>query len=229
MDRHFAKQHSIPLRAKPHPLELEVIDGRPIASGPVTQETYPLEMEVNGHKESIVFNVTTTANPLATVTHACDTIDVDDYLEPFALPVVPEAVKTNAKPQKGNYGRIGRGGFWTVVVATLALVVGLLDEVLGSTIPSGIWTVTGLLFALGTLAVFVGFVLYGAASLQARVLPRWCGIVFIVGPSIFLLGALLGNSWEPFGGILFGLLWLALGYILLLQRETSLGQPSRVI
>ena len=131
--------------------------------------------------------------------------------------------------QKDNYGRIGRGGFWTVVVATLALVVGLLDELLGSTIPRGIWTVTGLLFALGTLAVFVGFVLYGAASLQARVLPRWCGIVFIVGPSIFLLGALLGNSWEPFGGILFGLLWLALGYILLLQRETSLGQPSRVI
>jgi hypothetical protein len=131
--------------------------------------------------------------------------------------------------QKDNYGRIGRGGFWTVVVATLALVVGLLDELLGSTIARGIWTVTGLLFALGTLAVFVGFVLYGAASLQARVLPRWCGIVFIVGPSIFLLGALLGNSWEPFGGILFGLLWLALGYILLLQRETSLGQPSRVI
>jgi hypothetical protein len=31
-----------------------------------------------------------------------------------------------------------------------------------------------------------------------------------------------------FGGILFGLLWLALGYILLLQRETSVGQPSRV-
>ena len=124
--------------------------------------------------------------------------------------------------QKDKYGRIGRSGFWTVVVATLALVVGLLDELLGSTI------ITGLLFALGTLAVFVGFVLYGAASLQARVLPRWCGIVFIVGPSIFLLGALLGNSWEPFGGILFGLLWLALGYILLLQRETSVGQPSSV-
>jgi hypothetical protein len=61
---------------------------------------------------------------LATVTHACDTIDVNDYLEPFALPVVPEAVKTNAKPQKGNYGRImfgsdrrrsfGKGDFFII-------------------------------------------------------------------------------------------------------------------
>ena len=26
---------------------------------------------------------------LATITHACDTIEVDDYLEPFVLPPVP--------------------------------------------------------------------------------------------------------------------------------------------
>jgi hypothetical protein len=34
--------------------------------------------------------------------------------------------------QKGNYGRIGRGGFWTVVVASLAQVVGLIVFLLGS-------------------------------------------------------------------------------------------------
>jgi len=120
--------------------------------------------------------------------------------------------------QKNNYGRIGRGGFWTVVVATLALVVGLIVELVGST------TIAEPLFPVGTLAVFIGFALYGAASLQARVLPRWCGIGLIVGPSIFLLGDLLGD----FGGILFGLLWLALGYVLWSQREASVGQLSRV-
>ncbi len=35
--------------------------------------------------------------------------------------------------QKGNYGRIGRAGFYTVVVATLVQVVGLVGFMLGST------------------------------------------------------------------------------------------------
>jgi hypothetical protein len=116
--------------------------------------------------------------------------------------------------QKDNYGRIGRGGFWTVVVAALALVVGLIVLLLAS------MALEELFFPVATLAVFTGFVLYGAATLQARVLPRWCGIGFIVGPFMFLLG--------DFGGILFGLLWLALGYMLWSQRDTSVGQPSRV-
>jgi hypothetical protein len=85
--------------------------------------------------------------------------------------------------QKDDYGRIGRGGFWTVVVATLALVVGLIVSLLGSTALGRLE-----LFPVGTLAVFIGFVLYGVATLQARVLPRWCGIGFIVGPFMFLLG-----------------------------------------
>ena len=34
--------------------------------------------------------------------------------------------------QKDNYGRIGRGGFWMVVVASLAQVVGLIVFLLGS-------------------------------------------------------------------------------------------------
>ena len=42
---------------------------------------------------------------LVTVTHACETIDVGDYLEPFALPVVPE-VDEPMPAQRDNYGRI---------------------------------------------------------------------------------------------------------------------------
>lgn len=34
--------------------------------------------------------------------------------------------------QKDNYGRIGRGGFWTVVVATLGQVLGIIVFLLGS-------------------------------------------------------------------------------------------------
>jgi hypothetical protein len=117
--------------------------------------------------------------------------------------------------QKEDYGRIGRGGFWTVVVATLAIVVGLIVSLLGSTALERLE-----LFPVGTFAVFVGFALYGAATLQARVLPRWCGVGLIVGPFMFLIG--------DFGGILFGLLWLALGYTLWSQGDTFVEQPSRV-
>ena len=43
---------------------------------------------------------------LVTVTHACDAIDVGDYLEPFGIPIVPAAEITLAKPQRENYARI---------------------------------------------------------------------------------------------------------------------------
>jgi hypothetical protein len=46
---------------------------------------------------------------LATVSHACDTIEIDDYLEPFVLPSVPVPSTTQAKPDKTNYGHVMTG------------------------------------------------------------------------------------------------------------------------
>ena len=43
---------------------------------------------------------------LATITHACDTIEIDDYLEPFKLPVVPTVSKDRPKPERDNYGKV---------------------------------------------------------------------------------------------------------------------------
>jgi hypothetical protein len=43
---------------------------------------------------------------LATITHACDTIEVDDYLETFKLPVVPTVSKDRPKPERDNYGKV---------------------------------------------------------------------------------------------------------------------------
>jgi hypothetical protein len=117
--------------------------------------------------------------------------------------------------QKDNYGRIGRGGFWTVVVASLAQVLGLVIFLLGS--EALIW----LVFPVGFVAVPFGLILYGAATLQARVLPRWCGLGLIIVPPVTVV---LGD----YGGILFGLLWLALGYALWSWRGRAAEQPSRV-
>ena len=46
------------------------------------------------------------AMSLATVTHACDSIDVGDYLEPFVLPQVPTPAAERAPAQRENYGRV---------------------------------------------------------------------------------------------------------------------------
>jgi len=46
---------------------------------------------------------------LATVTHACETIDVGDYLEPFVLPQMPVVSQEPLKPEKDNYGRVMLG------------------------------------------------------------------------------------------------------------------------
>jgi len=117
--------------------------------------------------------------------------------------------------QKNNYGRTGRGGFWTVVVASLAQVLGLIVFLLGS--EALLW----LVFPVGFVAVPVGLIIYGVATLQARMLPRWCGLGLIIIPPITVV---LGD----YGGILFGLLWLALGYVLWSWRGAAAEQPSRV-
>ena len=74
---------------------------------------------------------------------------------------------------------------------------------------------------VGELGLLVGLVLYGAAILQARVLPRWCGILFI----IFLPVGILVGDLQPIWG---GLVWLALGYALWSQRGLAAEEPSRV-
>lgn len=46
---------------------------------------------------------------LATITHACDTVDVGDYLEPFAPPTVPAPSQLTGPPERGNYGLVLSG------------------------------------------------------------------------------------------------------------------------
>lgn len=43
---------------------------------------------------------------LATITHACDTVEVGDYLETFVLPTVPAISTERIAAQRDNYGRI---------------------------------------------------------------------------------------------------------------------------
>ena len=46
---------------------------------------------------------------LATITHACDSIQLNDYLEPFVLPEETAISVIKPRAQRGNYGRLMTG------------------------------------------------------------------------------------------------------------------------
>ena len=128
--------------------------------------------------------------------------------------------------QKEHYGRIGRAGFYTVTVGASVMIVIQLLTWVGVTLG-----ITALVFPdpVGLLIVLVGLVLYGVATLQARVLPRWCGVGFIVGVPVLIGMSVVSEEYgEMLGGILFGLLWLALGYVLWSESGGAAEHPARV-
>ena len=117
--------------------------------------------------------------------------------------------------QGSNYGRIGRAGLYTTIGAIVLWEFLILTGLFGSDVGLG-----GLV-AVGVLGTLVGLVLYGAATLQARVLPRWCGIAFIILVPVAILLVDYASLWE-------GLVWLALGYGLWSHRGAAAEQPARV-
>ena len=151
--------------------------------------------------------------------------------------------------QRHSYVRsMGRAGFWSVVVGSLMVVLGgavffTLGEAgdfLQAT-PPLVWVVLGLSgLVVGFVGLVVGYPLYGVATLQAKVLPRWCGVAFVAalpaGLALSVLWILLAfvASYEPFlsfSGVstfmVFGLAWLALGYALWARREAPTVHQSR--
>jgi hypothetical protein len=47
---------------------------------------------------------------LATIEHACDAVEVGDFLEPFSVPVPPTAAVDKPKAERDNYARVMKGG-----------------------------------------------------------------------------------------------------------------------
>ena len=58
MDKDFARKRVLELTEKAHPTLVEVIDGRPVASGNVMEETQPLEVMLGDQVSHVVFNIT---------------------------------------------------------------------------------------------------------------------------------------------------------------------------
>jgi hypothetical protein len=118
--------------------------------------------------------------------------------------------------QAPNYGRLGTAGFFAAFVGIFSILVSTVASLLTE---SG--DVLDWLFVLGFVGTLVGFVLLGTATLRARVLPRWCGILFFVA----VLGIPVYFGLGSYGGaILNSLVWLASGYSLWSERGASVEQ-----
>ena len=117
--------------------------------------------------------------------------------------------------QGESYGRIGLAGLYTALAAIAAQVLGAAGLLAGSAALG--WLVA----PVGLLAKLVGFVLYGAATVQGRVLPRWYGVLLIVFMPVFLVLGAYGNIWM-------GLVLVVLGYGLWMQRGASVERTPRV-
>ena len=145
------------------------------------------------------------------------------FLMVVALVLVPVGMVGFHAFQRQSYGRIGLAGFWLVVIASFVVAAGVADyfiwgDVLQELPP--VWLVWGV------LGLLVGFLLYGMATLQAGMLPRWCGVAFIAALPVAL--ALSGQlSFASMFGV-FGLAWLALGYALWTRRGVTTVQNTRV-
>ena len=57
IDKDFAERHKLPLVTQKCPVTVEVIDGRPLVSEDVTQESKALDIYIEQHRSIVVFNV----------------------------------------------------------------------------------------------------------------------------------------------------------------------------
>jgi hypothetical protein len=109
--------------------------------------------------------------------------------------------------QEGSYGLIGQVGLYTVLLAFALQALGMVALLSGSS--ALVWLVS----PVGLLGKLVGFVLYGVATLQAKVLPRWYGVALITLVPFSVALLVYGNIWT-------GLVFLVLGYALWLRTGT---------
>jgi len=123
--------------------------------------------------------------------------------------------------QAPRYGWLGAVGFalaflGSVLLCAITVIAIISGDALGE-------VVLGTIFISGMLGWLVGFPLLGIATLRARMLPRWCGVLLLAFFPLFLF-LLASYGW---GGIALGLLWLMLGYALLSQRDAADQNPVR--
>jgi len=125
--------------------------------------------------------------------------------------------------QTPSYGRLGTAGFLAAFTGIALLIVGLILSFILSFLVGGDFRTAFLdpVLGAGLWSVLVGFVLLGAATLRLKALPRWCGVALsICLPLAIILG-------DYGGGLVLGVTWLAISYVLVWHHDVSALLQSR--
>jgi hypothetical protein len=118
------------------------------------------------------------------------------------------------RPYPG-YGRVGRiGSILASVGYAIVLLVVIINIALGG------WHLTPVRI-VGAVTLLVGSALLGVATLRARKMPWWCGVLLIVA---FPIGDVIDGMFAGGEAIMLALLWGSVGAALL-KRTVSSARP----
>ena len=143
---------------------------------------------------------------------------------PVILPLLVAGLLAFHAAQKGGHGWLRRAGTIIALIGFTLLLVGNVAEFwVFNTQPYGevngrdnSWT----LYLLGVFTLSIGSVVFGIATLRAKILPHRAAVLFTVGSAAAVV---------PFiGMLLLGAGWAWLGYALWSKRDVSVQRPSRV-
>jgi hypothetical protein len=127
--------------------------------------------------------------------------------------------------QKERYGRLGAtGALVSFVGFALQLMVLVIGVATGLILLEG-----GVLVYLGILTPFVGLVILGIATIRARMLPSWFGVLLIAGFPVVavLLGVPDVELMGIVNGVALAIFWGLVGYVLL-SRGAQSQRPAGV-
>ena len=122
-----------------------------------------------------------------------------------------EVVALHAR-QAPYYGLVGSLGSLGSCTGCVILLVGVpASSVLGASAPRGFELVLG----AALWAVACGLLLLGVATLRQGFLPQWSGLTLVLASPLSMAAGDYG------GGLLFGAVWIALGWMLLFRHDVS--------
>ncbi len=132
--------------------------------------------------------------------------------------------------QRRRYGWAGAAGSLAAFFGHVLLLYATIETtVRGTDFQETIYTGFPIIHVIdtGLLISLVGMALLGLATLLARVLPRWCGFLLIVGYPLPVFFGIGYDGSAPFG-VVPAILWASVGYALLSSGGALARQPTRV-